>query len=164
MATSNILGLRPNFATIPLISSSLALFYAFVEVTIFIPFLQSAQTDPKIANRALRLWWTNYIPYGLCTIFSVVLPGAVAGVYALRHLPRSSLDFTLCGAGAVFSLGHFLFVPPVSKTITAMCDEKVEQRGETVMYQRKWLRLHAWRILFMDVPAVVCFGLLASGT
>ncbi len=164
MATSNALGLRPNFATIPLISSSLALFYAVVEGTIFAPFLRSAETDPTSTNRTLRLWWTHYLPYGLCTIFGVTLPSAATALYALRKLPRESPKFGLYAAGAAFSLGHFLFVPPISKTITAMCSEDVERQGETTKNLNKWLRLHAWRTVLMDIPSFVCFAWLAFGS
>ena len=161
MATSNTLGLPTNFATIPLISSSLTLFYAVVEGTIFEPFLQSAKSDPKATNRTLRLWWTNYTPYGVCTIFGVTIPSAAAGLYALQKLDRESPQFMGYAAGAAFSLGHFLFVPPIAKTIQAICDENVEKKGETVLYLRKWLRLHAWRTALMDIPALACFAWLA---
>ena len=164
MATSNTLGLPPKFATIPLVSSSLALFYAVVEYTVFEPFLQSAKSDPRTTNRALRLWWSNYLPYGFCTIFSVPLPSAAAGLYALQHLPRESFHFSLYAAGAAFSLGHFLFVPPVAKTILSMCDEEVEKKRKTTDYLRKWLRLHAWRTVLMDTPALVRFAWLVFGS
>lgn len=54
MATVH-LGLHPSFAVVPLVSQALAVFYALVEPTIFVPFLRAAGTDQAATQRVVRL-------------------------------------------------------------------------------------------------------------
>lgn len=162
MATTQ-LGLHPSFAVIPLISQSLTVFYAWCEATVFVPFLRAAETDNAATQRVTRLWWNNYLPYGLVTIFGVTLPGIGAGIYAARQLPSDSLEWKLYAAGAAFSAGHFLWGPTIKKVIEDVCDEKVEAKGETMKYVRLWLRHHALRTFAADLPALACFAYLVFG-
>jgi hypothetical protein len=52
----------------------------------------------------------------------------------------------------------------MSGVINSLCDEKVEQKGETMKYLRKWLRVHAWRSAFADIPALLSYVWLVFGT
>jgi len=163
MATST-LGLRPSPATIPLISTSLTVFYAIVETTIFIPFLRSAEEDLPATSGTVRRWWTHYLPAGLATIFSVTVPTIVSGLYALRSYPRGSLHWKLSAAGAAFAAGHFLFVPTIAKVIEKASQEEEEKKGETINWLRRWLNIHAWRTFSTDVPALACFAWIVFGS
>lgn len=156
-------GLHPSFAVIPLISQSLTVFYAICETTTFVPFLKAAETDPAATQRVTRLWWNNYLPYGLTTIFGVTLPGIAAGIYAARQLPSNSLEWKLYTAGATFCAAHFLWGPAIKKVIDSTCDEEVEKKGETMKYVQQWLRLHYVRTFAADVPALACFAYLVFG-
>ena len=162
MATTQ-LGLHPAFAVIPLISQSLTVFYAVVEPTVFVPFLRAAETDPAAAQRVTRLWWTNYLTFGLTTIFSVTLPAIIAGIYAARQLDSNSLEWKLYTAGAAFGAGHFLAVPAMSKVINNVCDEEIEKKNETMENLRQWLRIHAVRTFAADLPSLLCFAYLVFG-
>jgi len=157
------LGLHQTFSVMPLVSSSLCLFYAAVETTIFVPFLRSAKTDPSATNRVVRLWWDNFLKYGLYTIFSVTLPTTAAALYALLKLPLTTSEYNLFVAGAAFSLGHFAFVPAIANTIQQICDEEEEKKGRTMTHLRGWLRIHAWRTFLADIPSFLCFAYLAFG-
>ncbi len=81
MSTATSVGLlRPSSAiTIPLVSSSLTVFYAIVEPTILVPFLQAAKEDLPATSKTVRLWWSKYLASGLTTIFGVVLPTVFSG-------------------------------------------------------------------------------------
>lgn len=164
MSTATSVGLRPTPAlTIPLISSSLTLFYAMVEPTVFIPFLRAAKEDAPAANRIVRLWWMNYLPSGLVTIFGTCLPSVVGGLYAAQHLPENSLRRRLCLAGSVFAAGHFAYGYTIAQSIKKLVDEEEEAKGKSMDYVRKWLDIHLWRTLTTDLPALVCFAWVAFG-
>jgi hypothetical protein len=167
MSTSTTIGLRsqPNLAlTVPLLSSSLTVFYAIMETTVFYCFQQSAKRDPRATAKVTRLWWSAFLPPGVSIAFAVIVPGIVGGAYALRFLERGSLQWNLCAAGAAFNLGHFAFGPTIANIIKNICDEGVEKQGKTMEYIRKWLVVHFWRTLFADLPALVCFLYAAFGT
>jgi hypothetical protein len=165
MSTATSLGLlRPQSAiTIPLISSSLTVFYALVEPTILVPFLKAAEEDLAAASKTVRLWWSNYLPAGLITIFAIVLPTVVSGSYALRYFPQDSLRWKLCLAGTTFSAGHFAYGYSVAQVIKTTCDEEVEKQGKTMDTVRRWLQIHVLRTLTTDLPALACFALVAFG-
>ncbi|KAG9768112.1 hypothetical protein ABEF93_001648 [Exophiala dermatitidis] len=160
MSTTNTLGVGIPVA-IPLLSSSLTVFYALVEPTIFIPFIKASKEDLATTSKMIRLWWTNGLPLGLAVVFSVTLPTIIGGIYASRLFPHDSAKRTLCLAGSAFALGHFAFVPTISQTIKNACDEEVEKKGQSIEYVKKWLRVHFWRTLTADLPALVCFGIVA---
>ena len=150
-------------AVLPPISSSLALFYAFVEITIFLPFLQSSAVKDYDVNRAIQLWWNNFFGYGMSTIISLGIASLVSGIYAARQYPLESNDRYLCIGGTIFCMAHFLFGPPVANIIKSLCDEKVAQEKKTIGWLRSWLRLHYWRSSLTDVPAVACFACVVFG-
>lgn len=164
MSTASTLGLRPSLAlTIPLVSSSLTVFYAVVEPTIFYSFLHSAKTDVAATSKVVRLWWTAFLPPGLALIFSTTLPSIVGGAYALRYFQQGGLKWNLCVAGVTLALGHFAFVPSIADRIKNICDEEVEKRGKTLDFVKQWLKIHLWRTLLTDLPALVCFSWVAFG-
>jgi hypothetical protein len=162
MSTATTLGLRPDLAlTIPLLSSSLTVFYAVMEGTVFYSFQQSAKTDIAATAKVIRSWWTAFLPPGLGLIFAVTIPGVAGGTYALRYFQRGSLEWNLCLAGATFTLGHFAFGPTIAQVIKNICDEEVEKQGKTMVYVQKWLNVHLWRVLLADLPALICFSYVA---
>ncbi|EXJ82537.1 hypothetical protein A1O3_06350 [Capronia epimyces CBS 606.96] len=162
MSTTKTLGVGITVA-IPLISSSLTVFYALLEPTIFYPFIKESKDDLAASSKAVRLFWTNWLPLGLAGIFSVTLPSIVGGIYAARYFPEGSPKRSLSLAGAAFTLGHFAFVYPISQKIKWACDEEVEKKGQTIEYVKQWLKIHFWRTISTDVPALVCFALVAFG-
>ena len=162
MATTQ-LGLHPSFAALALISSSLTVFYALVEPTIFIPFLKAAENDAAAANKTCRLWWKSFLSLGLSTIFAIVPAGIMLGIYGAWHCPRGTVEWNLFSAGATFSAGHFLAVPTMTTVINNICSEEVERKGDTMLWLRKWLTVHVWRTMFADLPALVCFAWLVFG-
>ncbi|KAI1612590.1 hypothetical protein EDD36DRAFT_240706 [Exophiala viscosa] len=162
MSTATTVGLHPNpILTIPLISSSLTVFYAVVESTVLFPFLAAAKEDPPATNKVVRLWWTNFLPPGLTTIFGITIPTVVSGLYALRHLREYSLKWKVCLAGSVFAAGHYAYVYSISQTIKDVMDEEVETKGTTIDHVKSWLKIHLWRTLTTDLPALACFGYVA---
>lgn len=162
MSTTNTLGVGIPVA-VPLISSSLTVFYALVEPTIFYPFVKESKDHLSTTSKAVRLWWKNALPLGLATVFSVTLPGIIGGVHNARYFPEGSTKRTLSLAGAAFTLGHFAFVPSISQKIKWACDEEVEKKGQTIEYVKQWLKIHFWRTISTDIPALVCFALVAFG-
>ncbi|KIW14695.1 hypothetical protein PV08_07479 [Exophiala spinifera] len=164
MSTAASVGLRPSPAlTIPLISSSLTVFYAIIEPTIFLPFINAAKIDAPAANKTIRLWWNDYLPAGLVTIFSIGLTGVVGGINAATHFPHYSLSRKLCFAGAAFSAGHFAYGYHISQVIKSVCDEEEEKTGRTMDHVKTWLRVHLQRTLLTDLPALACFAWVAFG-
>ncbi|EXJ78423.1 hypothetical protein A1O1_08823 [Capronia coronata CBS 617.96] len=162
MATTNTLGVGIPVA-IPLISSSLTVFYALVEPTILYPFVKESKDQLSTTSKAVRLWWSNFLPLRIATVFATTLPSIIGGVYASRYFPADSSKRTLSLAGAAFTMGHFAFVYPISQKIKWACDEEVEKKGQTIEYVKQWLRIHLWRTLSTDIPALVCFALVAFG-
>lgn len=92
---STQLGLHSNFQVLPLISSSLTVFMAIIETTIFVPFLRAAEVDAKAASKTCRLWWNHWLTPGLTAIFSIIPPGVLLGIYGARHSPAGSLEWKL---------------------------------------------------------------------
>lgn len=161
-STTTTLGLRPNVAlTVPLLSSSLTVFYAIVEPTILHCFLQSAKKDLSATSKVVRHWWSSFLPPGLFLVVCTTLPGIIGGSYARRYFPAGSLKWNLCVAGATLNLGHFIFGPVIAQTIKQICDEEIEKRGETMAYVKQWLKIHLWRTLLTDLPALLCFSWVA---
>lgn len=164
MSTASTLGLRPDLAvTIPLVSSSLTVFYAIMEASVFYSFQQSAKQDPSATAKVMRMWWNAFLPPGLVMIAAVTLPGIAGGTYALRYFEQGSLKWNLCVAGASFTFGHFAFGPTIVNVIKNICDEEVEKQGKTMEYVQKWLNVHFWRVLAADLPALACFCYVAFG-
>jgi hypothetical protein len=89
------LGLHPSFPVLPLLSSSLTVFFAIIETTIFIPFLRAAEVDAPAANKTCRLWWNAWLTPGLLTVFSVVPPGVGLGIYGARYSLAGSIEWKL---------------------------------------------------------------------
>ena len=160
MTTSTQLGLRSSFAIVPLLSSSLTVFYAFVEPTIFIPWLRSADTEASATNRALRIWWNHFLTPSLTTILSITIPTIVSGSYALVKMPAYTREWKLYAAGTAFTIGHLAFVGPIVNAIKRICDEETEKSNGNVEWLKHWLRLHAVRTVLTDIPALICFGTL----
>ncbi len=62
MSTTTTLGLRPDLAlTIPLLSSSLTVFYAMMEGAVFRSFQQAAKKDPAATAKVMRSWWNAFL-------------------------------------------------------------------------------------------------------
>lgn len=156
MATSHV-GLHPSFAVLPLLSSTLTVFFAVVETTIMFPFLRAAEVDARAAGKIARLWFENWLTAGLCTIFAVVLPGVILGAYGAYHSPPDSLEWKLYTAGATFAAAHFVAVPTMNGVINNLCDPEVEKKGETIANVRQWLNVHFYRTFLTDLPAMACF-------
>ncbi len=164
MSTATTPGLQPDLAVIiPLLSSSLTVFYAIMEGTVFYSFLQSAKKDPAATAKVMRTWWTAFLPPGVSLIFAVTIPGIFGGTYALRYFEQGSLKWVLCVAGATFTLGHFAFAPTIAQVIKKICSEEVEKQGKTMQWVQKWLNVHFWRVLLADLPALVCFSYVVFG-
>ncbi|KAJ9614266.1 hypothetical protein H2200_002402 [Cladophialophora chaetospira] len=164
MSTTTTLGLRPDLAlTIPLLSSSLTVFYAIMEGTVFYSFQQAAKKDPTATAKVMRSWWNAFFAPGITLIFAVTLPGIFGGTYVLRYFEQGSLEWNLCLAGATFTLGHFAFAPTIARVIYNICDEKIEKQGKTMENVQRWLNIHFWRVLLADLPALVCFSVVFAG-
>ena len=164
MATATRLGLHPSFAILPFLSSSLTLFYAFVEPTVFIPWVRSADTELTATNRALRIWWNHFYTPSLSTILSITIPTIFTGGYAIAKLQSHTREWRLYAAGTAFTVGHYVFAAPIVDAINHMNSEEVEKTNGNVEWLKKWLRIHAWRTITTDIPSVVCFGLLVFGS
>ena len=167
MSMSTTLGLRlqPDLSlTIPLLSSSLTVFYAIMEGTVFYCFQQAAKKDLLSTTKVVRFWWTSFLAPGVSMAFAVTLPGIIGGIYARHHFEQGSLGWNLCIAGATFTLGHFAFGPTIATIIKNLCDEEVERQGKTMEYIRQWLSVHFWRTCFADFPALLCFSYLVFST
>ncbi|KAK5063119.1 hypothetical protein LTR84_005195 [Exophiala bonariae] len=164
MSTATTIGLQTSPAlAIPLIGSSLTVFYAFTETAIFYSFLRAAEHDPATASKAVRLWWTYFLTPGVSFIFATTIPTIIGGYYTLKDFPQGSYQWKLIVAGITFALGHFLYVPIISGTILSITDQEVERRQETLGMVRKWLKIHFWRFFSTDLPALLCFTALAYG-
>lgn len=164
MSTTTTLGLRTSPAlVVPLLGSSLTVFYAFTETAIFYSFLRAAEHDSPTASKAVRLWWTYFLPPGVSLIFATTIPTIIGGYYTLKDFPHGSYQWKLAVAGITFALGHFVYVPTIASVISGVVDEEVGKRGETMGMVRKWLKIHFWRFLSTDLPALVCFAALAYG-
>jgi len=165
MATTSTLGLRSNPSYIlPLVGSSLTVFYAFTETAIFAAFLRAADHEPAHTSKIVRHWWSAFLIPGTSLVFATTLPTIISGSYALKHLSRGTAEWKLALGGVICALGHFAFVPPIAATISAITDEEVERRGETMGMVRRWLKLHFWRFALTDLPSLVCFTILALGS
>ncbi len=164
MSTSSTLGLQPNLAlTIPVISSSLTVFYAVVEPVVLYSFLQAAKKEHGATSKVIRLWWQAFLPPGLGLIALTTLPSIIGGTYASRQWQQGNWNRNITAAGAVLALGHFAFGPSIADTIKHICDEEVEKKGQTIDYVQQWLKIHFWRTLLTDLPALVCFSWAAFG-
>lgn len=164
MSTATTLGLHTSPGlVVPLIGSSLTVFYAFTETAIFYSFLRAAEHEPATTSKTVRLWWTYFLVPGVSLIFATTIPTIIGGYYTLKDFPQGSYQWKLAVAGITFALGHFAYVPPISAVIGAVADEEVEKRGETMESVRKWLKIHFWRFLSTDLPSLVCFAALAYG-
>ncbi|KEF57674.1 uncharacterized protein A1O9_05592, partial [Exophiala aquamarina CBS 119918] len=149
---------------LPLVGSSLTVFYAFAETAVFSSFLRAADHDPATTSQVVRHWWSAFLVPGTSLVFATTLPTIISGSYALKYLSRGSSEWKLVLGGVISALAHFAFVPPIAATISAITDEEVEKRGETIAMVRKWLKLHFWRFALTDLPSLVCFTILSLGS
>lgn len=156
MATSQ-LGQQTKLLALPLVSSSLTVFYAAVEVAIFIPFLRSAETEPAATSKVVRLWWNYFLFPGAGFVLATTFTSMIAGGYAIRNLPSNTLERQVCAAGIAFSAGHLVFGPTIANVIKNIRDEQVEKEGGTMTWVRQWLRVHAFRTVLADIPSLLCF-------
>ena len=143
--------------TLPLLSTSLNLFFSFAEHVTFSAFLSAAASEPKSTARVIKLWWrANYYP-SLATILSLGVANLGGGIYALRNLPSWSAPAEAVMLGTAFAVSHFAFGPWIVPVIDGMCDDDEERRGKTVELMGRWLRIHWWRTALTDAPALGCF-------
>ncbi|KAK1767709.1 hypothetical protein QBC33DRAFT_55676 [Phialemonium atrogriseum] len=134
----------------PLVTSSFSLWYCVDQHMFYNNFI--IPTNRAKGNDILPSYWKSFLAPGLGCIFSLYgLSGgaAIANTYAAAGTSR------WYGIGAVFTAAHFLFVPAVSKAISAMI--KGENKGDIWKHLQRWLRLHALRSIFIDFPGWLCF-------
>lgn len=158
--TTSQLGPHVKLLALPLVSSALTVFYAATETAIFIPFLKSAEVEPAATNKIVRLWWNHFLIPGASLILATTFSSITTASFAVSRLPPNTLERKVCAAGIALSAGHMVFGPTIANVIKNICDEKVEKEGNTIIWLRKWLRVHAFRTALTDVPSLLCFAWL----
>ncbi len=165
-----------NPALLPLMSTPASVSVAIYEAIVFNGLIKASQQDRHSTARTLSLWWKTTLPQGLGLILSLGLASTIGGVRTIRALRNGSREKYVAIAGTMFAVGHFLFGPGVARVIQGMAEAyddlggieaKEEGRsevvdGRVVELQRQWLRIHVWRSLVVDAPAMVCFAWLAA--
>lgn len=117
-------------------------------------------------------------------VFAFGLASLVTGIRAARAFRPQSTERYLANAGTILAVGHFAFGPSIAEVIAGMAyayeragswrvytKAEAEEKGvpeqdlvdeEVLEGQRKWLKIHAWRTVLTDLPALAAFGWLAS--
>lgn len=156
----------------PLVSTTASVSIAIWEAITFNGLIKASRIDRPAAARTISLWWKMTLNDALPVIFFLGLNSLFGGLYALRRLRAKERYVAI--AGTVLSAGHFLYAPAIAKTIDGMAtaydglqeiDAKEEQLGEVVdervvKQQQQWLKIHTWRTLTSDIPAMLCFAWL----
>lgn len=162
------------FGLPPLLSTTASASIAIYEAILFNGLIKASLHDKSSTARTISLWWKTTLPEGLAVILALGLTSTLSGIRAVRAFRSGSRERYVAIAGTLFAVGHFLFGPSVARIIQRMVEAydglggieaREEGRGEVVdervvELQRRWLRVHAWRSLVMDGPAVLCFGWL----
>ncbi|EGN92624.1 hypothetical protein SERLA73DRAFT_190806 [Serpula lacrymans var. lacrymans S7.3] len=130
----------------PVLSATASVTYAMSEYFTLIPWLRK-----DTPSTTLSTWFNDWFRLGLVSVltFGTV---SVAGGYA-------GWKDTVGGAsvlymyGTFFAIGHFAFVPWISRCIKRLVYGPTDAKDEL----RWWLKLHTVRMITMDIPAMLCF-------
>lgn len=111
----------------------------------------------KESNAILPLWWKKV--FEIHDVERVLFPITVTAVTCLANIRKYSTllkakeSWAWYVAGAALAAGHVAFVPGVAWKIKAMMDD--DGKGQAVVEQRKWLKVHTTRSLTVDLGAWV---------
>lgn len=176
--------LATNPALLPLLSTTATATLALVDYDFLTKLMTSSQTQSgkysSSVARTISTWWKQ--SPGLAIIISFALTSLITGSRAARKFPSRSTNRWTAIAGTTCAVGHFAFGPKIVAAIQDMqygyeragiwqaealeagkseeeiADEKVLDA------QRRWLKLHAWRTMLADIPALGCFAWLVFGS
>ena len=139
----------------PVVSTSMSLWFCVDQYTFYRGLIVPPVREK--GNQVLPIFWKTWLPQGLTYIFG--LYGLSIG-FGIANLYQGTTPSRLYAIGAAFSASHFLFVPFVAPKIQAMSEGA--DSDQNWVQQRKWLKVHAIRSLFVDLPGWLCF--LAAAT
>lgn len=173
-----------NPALLPLLSTTATATLALAEYDFLTKLMKASQTQSgkysSAVARTISTWWKQ--SPGLAIIISLALTSLVTGGRTARLMPPSSPRRWTAIAGTLLAVGHFAFGP---KIVAAIQDMKYgyeragiwqaealeagkteeEVADERVLdAQKRWLRLHVWRTMLADIPALGCFASLVFGS
>ncbi|WVW80160.1 hypothetical protein I302_102137 [Kwoniella bestiolae CBS 10118] len=147
----------PVLRLIPMISSTVSLQWAIDEYQFLSSWLPP--TDPQKANDLLPQWFRSWGPKSTMVLFTSFPFSAGAGftnLYNLRNTP-----WTLDGAktfyalGTALAFGHMVFGPKALGLLKKI--RNGEPDGRPTESLGVWLKMHVFRTVVTDLPAVVCF-------
>lgn len=168
---------------VSLLSATATLSIALSETITFSGLVHSSHNDGHSAARTISLWWKHTLHKHLVLNGVLGVASLISGTHAIKNRFADSNGSTggqfAAIAGTMFAVVGPLSgtVPPVSRVAGEIAeaydgldglDAVEENRAEVVDDlvidgQRQLLRLWLWRLLGMDVPAVLCFAWLNFG-
>ncbi|KAI1746039.1 hypothetical protein F4680DRAFT_442308 [Xylaria scruposa] len=140
---------------VPVITSTCSLWYAwdqYEQMTVF------CQAEVKgLSNQILPRYFTSFfnrgVPRVLGLLATTVLSCAAILRYSASGFLREQGAFPWYVAGLSLAVGHMAWAPSILPPVKAM---EHDAKDKNIAHLEKWLRLHVWRSLTVDIGAWIC--------
>ncbi|KAI0536060.1 hypothetical protein GGR58DRAFT_503691 [Xylaria digitata] len=140
---------------VPVITSTSSLWYAwdqYEQMTVF------CQPELKgLSNQTLPQYFTLFFNRGVPRVLGLLATTALSCTAILRYsssaLLREQGAFRWYVAGFSLAVGQMAWAPSVLPPVRAI---EHDAKDKNVSQLEKWLRLHVWRSLPVDIGAWIC--------
>ncbi|OTA89386.1 hypothetical protein M434DRAFT_398621 [Hypoxylon sp. CO27-5] len=146
-------GLPATLHLVLVISTTCSLWFAWDQYE-FLMIFRKPDLQPQ-SNKMLSSYFNTFFSRGAPRVVGLLLTSVISCGSILRYSPstvlRDSAPWYL--AGLLCTLGHQIYMPIILPSIRALQGDAKENN---VSELTKWLRIHTWRSLTVDIAAWVC--------
>ncbi|XXH05458.1 hypothetical protein Hte_011885 [Hypoxylon texense] len=139
----------------PAISSTCSLWFGWDQYE-FLQLFLKPDIQPH-TNKLLPSYFDTLFNRGAPRVVGLLLTTILTSAANLRYAPEGLLQergsFHWYACGIAFALGHQIYFPLILPSIKAITGDAKE---ENVSELRKWLYVHNWRTLTVDLAGWVC--------
>jgi len=131
---------------LPVLSSTASVVFAISEYQTLIPWL-----GRDLPSKHLSSWFNRWFRLAVVGVLVFGVTSTWGGYLGWRGTVGTAS--ALYKYGTCFALGHFAFVPSISRCIKRLVYGPTDAKEEL----RLWLKIHTVRTLVADIPAALCF-------
>ncbi|KAI1662331.1 putative integral membrane protein [Daldinia decipiens] len=140
---------------IPVISTTCSLWFAWDQYEFLTLF---RKPDLRLlSNQLLPSYFTTFFNRGVPRVLGLLSATVFSCGAILRYSPGTILRdrgaHPWYTAGLLFALGHLIWAPFIIPPIRAL---RGDAKGKNVAELERWLYIHVWRSLTVDLAAWVC--------
>ncbi|KAI0178959.1 putative integral membrane protein [Hypoxylon sp. FL1284] len=139
----------------PAISSTCSLWFGWDQYELLQLFLK-----PDIqahTNKMLPSYFSTFFNRGAPRVVGLLLATVLTSAANLRYAPSGLLhqrgSFIWYSGAVAFALGHQIYIPFILPSIKAITGDA---KANNVNQLRRWLYVHNWRTLTVDLAAWLC--------